>query len=388
MAGIGLGVAALIVVLSVMNGFQKEVRDRMLSVVSHIEILGGAGIVPDWRATVKEAQAVPRVVAGAPYVLAQAMLTNNDLVRGAVIRGIDPALEAQVSDLAQKMKRGKLTLLQPGEFNVVLGAELARALGVLPGDKITVVSPQGNVTPAGVIPRLKQFNVAGIFEAGHFEYDASLALIHLDDAKKLFRTEGGEGAATGVRLKTSDLYAAPQIAQDVARAVRGDLLVRDWGRINKNWFAAVQIEKRMMFIILTLIVAVAAFNLVSSLVMTVTDKRADIAILRTMGASPGAVMRIFMLQGALIGMVGLSLGVAGGVALALNLDVVVPLIERLLGVQFLNKDIYFISTLPSDLRLSDLTSVVIISFILSLLATIYPSWRAARVQPAEALRYE
>ena len=388
MAGIGLGVAALIVVLSVMNGFQKEVRDRMLSVVSHIEILGGAGIVPDWRATVEEAQSVPRVVAGAPYVLAQAMLTNNDLVRGAVIRGIDPTLEAQVSDLAQKMKRGKLTLLQPGEFNVVLGAELARALGVLPGDKITVVSPQGNVTPAGVIPRLKQFNVAGIFEAGHFEYDASLALIHLDDAKKLFRTEGGEGAATGVRLKTSDLYAAPQIAQDVARAVRGDLLVRDWGRINKNWFAAVQIEKRMMFIILTLIVAVAAFNLVSSLVMTVTDKRADIAILRTMGASPGAVMRIFMLQGALIGMVGLSLGVAGGVALALNLDVVVPLIERLLGVQFLNKDIYFISTLPSDLRLSDLTSVVIISFILSLLATIYPSWRAARVQPAEALRYE
>ena len=388
MAGIALGVAALIVVLSVMNGFQKEVRDRMLSVVSHIEILGGNGIVPDWRATVKEAKAVPRVTAGAPYVLAQAMLTNNELVRGAVIRGIDPALEATVSDLAQKMKRGKLEVLQAGEFNVVLGAELARALGVLPGDKLTVVSPQGSVTPAGVIPRLKQFNVAGIFEAGHFEYDASLALIHLDDAKKLFRVDGGENAATGVRLKTSDLYSAPQIAQDVARAVRGDLLVRDWGRINKNWFAAVQIEKRMMFIILTLIVAVAAFNLVSSLVMTVTDKRADIAILRTMGASPGAVMRIFMLQGALIGMVGLSLGVIGGVALALNLDVVVPSIERFLGVQFLNKDIYFISTLPSDLRASDLTSVVIISFILSLLATIYPSWRAARVQPAEALRYE
>jgi lipoprotein-releasing system permease protein len=388
-AGIALGVAALIVVLSVMNGFQKEVRDRMLAVVSHIEIFGSGAPLPDWRATLAEAKLVKAVTAGAPYVLGQGMLTGatsgaTEAVRGAVIRGIDPALEGTVSDIREKMKRGQLAQLAPGEFNVILGAELARALGALPGDKVTLIVPQGNVTPAGVIPRLKQFNVTGIFEAGHYEYDASLALVHLEDAQKLFRSEG----ASGVRLKTDNLYDAPAIAANVARAVSGNVVVRDWSRINKNWFAAVQVEKRMMFIILTLIVAVAAFNLVSSLVMTVNDKRADIAILRTLGASPGAIMRIFVVQGALIGVAGVLLGVVGGTALALNLDVVVPAIERALGVQFLNKDIYFINTLPSDVRWPDIMSITGISLALAFLATLYPSWKAARTQPAEALRYE
>jgi lipoprotein-releasing system permease protein len=321
--------------------------------------------------------------------LGQGMLTGatsgaTEAVRGAVIRGIDPALEGTVSDIREKMKRGQLAQLAPGEFNVILGAELARALNALPGDKVTLIVPQGNVTPAGVIPRLKQFNVMGIFEAGHYEYDASLALVHLEDAQKLFRSEG----ASGVRLKTDNLYDAPAIAANVARAVSGNVVVRDWSRINKNWFAAVQVEKRMMFIILTLIVAVAAFNLVSSLVMTVNDKRADIAILRTLGASPGAIMRIFVVQGALIGVAGVLLGVVGGTALALNLDVVVPAIERALGVQFLNKDIYFINTLPSDVRWPDIVSITGISLALAFLATLYPSWKAARTQPAEALRYE
>ena len=381
-AGIALGVWALIVVLSVMNGFQKEVRDRMLSVVAHIEIFGAERPVPNWERLLDDAKKHPRVIAGAPYVMAQAMLTNSEAVRGAVIRGVLPDFEEKVAGLT--IKRGKLSDLKPGEFNVVLGNELARALGVSIGDKVTLIAPQGNVTPAGVIPRLKQFRVAGTFDSGHFEYDSALALIALEDAQKLFRIEG----VTGIRLKVDDLYEAPIIARDLTRIVSGDVLIRDWGRINRNWFAAVQVEKRMMFIILTLIVAVAAFNLVSSLVMTVTDKRADIAILRTLGATPGAILRIFMIQGSVSGAFGTLLGAVTGIITALNLDTWVPAIERLFGIQFLAKDIYFINTLPSDPRMGDMGFIIVIALLLSVVATLYPSWRAARIQPAEALRYE
>ncbi len=381
-AGIALGVWALIVVLSVMNGFQKEVRDRMLSVVAHIEVFGGNGPVTQWEDLLADAKRHPRVVAGAPYVMAQAMLTNSDAVRGAVIRGVLPGLEEKVAGL--QIKRGSLADLRPGEFNTLLGNELARALGVSVGDKVTLIAPQGNVTPAGVIPRLKQFKVAGIFESGHFEYDSALALVALEDAQKLFRIEG----VTGIRLKVDDLYDAPIIARDLTRIVSGDVLIRDWGRINRNWFAAVQVEKRMMFIILTLIVAVAAFNLVSSLVMTVTDKRADIAILRTLGAAPGAILRIFMIQGSVSGAFGTIFGAVAGIITALNLDTWVPAIERVFGIQFLAKEIYFINTLPSDPRMSDIGAIVVVALLMSVVATLYPSWRAARIQPAEALRHE
>jgi lipoprotein-releasing system permease protein len=380
--GIALGVSALIIVLSVMNGFQKEVRDRMLSVVSHIEVFGANGTVDNWQALVEDSRRNKRVLAGAPYVAAQAMLANGDAVRGAVIRGIKPELEAQVASL--QMRAGQLADLKPDEFNVVLGLELARALGVRVGDKITLIAPQGNVTPAGVIPRLKQFNVTGVFESGHFEYDSALAMVALEDAQKLFRVEG----VTGVRLKTDNLYEAHNIAAELSRSLTGDLLIRDWGRINRSWFAAVQVEKRMMFIILTLIVAVAAFNLVSMLVMMVTDKRADIAILRTLGASPGAIQKIFVIAGSISGSLGTLAGAGFGILIALNLERIMPVIEKVLGIQVLPKDIYFISSLPSDPQAPDIILIVGVSLAMSLVATLYPSWRAARIQPAEALRYE
>jgi lipoprotein-releasing system permease protein len=323
------------------------------------------------------------VIAAAPFVNAQAMFVREDVVRGALIRGIDPAAEPAVSDIA-RLPVGKITDLVPGEFNVVLGGELARALAVVPGDRITLIAPQGNVTPAGVVPRLRQFRVVGLFESGHFEYDSALALIHLADAEKLFRVEG----PTGVRLKLKDMQRAPLVAQQLAQTLEPGLLVRDWSRQNRTWFAAVQTEKRMMWIILTLIVAVAAFNLVSTLVMTVTEKQSDIAILRTLGARPASVMAIFIVQGALIGVIGTFLGVGGGLLLANNLDVIVPAIERLMGMQFLPKDIYFISSLPSDPRAGDIVPITVISLVLSLVATLYPSWRASRTRPAEALRYD
>ena len=384
MAGIALGVAALIVVLSVMNGFQKEVRDRMLSVLSHIEVFDASGSLPDWRVTAAEAMRNKEVRGAAPYVEAQAMVTREDTVRGIMVRGILPAEEPKVSEVAKQVRRGSLNDLRPGEFNIVLGSELARALHIKLGDKLTLIAPQGQVTPAGVLPRLKQFNVVGIFEAGHYEYDASLAFIHLDDGEKMFRQTG----PSGLRLKVADMQQAPEVALALSRSLSGELYIRDWSQQNRNWFAAVQTEKRMMFIILTLIIAVAAFNLVSTLVMTVTDKQADIAILRTLGASPASVMKIFMIQGALVGLLGTALGVGGGVLIALNVDVIVPFIESLFGVQFLPRDIYLISALPSDLRWSDVWRIGGMAVVLAFLATLYPSWWAARVRPADALRYE
>jgi lipoprotein-releasing system permease protein len=384
MAGIALGVAALIVVLSVMNGFQKEVRDRMLSVLSHIEVFSYEGALTDWQRVADQAKKHPEVLATAPYISAQAMFTSGDIVRGALVRGIDPALEPSVSDVVTNLKGGKLSDLVDGQFGVILGVELARALVVAPGDKVTMIAPQGTVTPAGVVPRLRQFRVIATFESGHYEFDSTLAMIHIGDAERLFRVDG----PVGIRLKIKDMQQAPRVAAQLAGMLDPGLVVRDWSRQNRTWFAAVQTEKRMMFIILALIIAVAAFNLVSTLVMTVTEKQSDIAILRTLGASPRSVMAVFIVQGALIGVIGTLLGVAGGLLLANNLDVIVPAIEHVLGVQFLPKDIYFISALPSDPRASDIVPIAIISLVLALVATLYPSWRAARVRPAEALRYD
>ena len=385
MLGLALGVAALIVVLSVMNGFQKELRERILGVVSHIQVSGGSGELEDWGKTLQGVARHPRVKAAAPYVQAQGMLSFDGQVRGMMVRGILPEAEDKVANFVRYMKVGKLDALLPGEFGMVLGSELARALRVRQGDKITLLAPQGMVTPAAILPRIKQFRVVGIFEAGMFEFDSGLALVHLNDAQKLYRMDG---RVSGVRLKVDDLFAAPQIGRELMRYLDGDIWISDWTRSHANFFRAVEIEKRMMFLILLLIVAVAAFNIVSTLVMAVQDKRADIAILRTLGASPRSIMGIFVVQGTLIGVVGLLAGIAGGVALALNIDVVVPALERALGLQFLAKDVYYISDLPSDLHWSDVWTIGGVSFVLTLLATLYPSWRASRTQPAEALRYE
>jgi lipoprotein-releasing system permease protein len=385
MLGIALGVAALIVVLSVMNGFQEELRNRILAVASHIEIRGFSGSLPDWQAVARIARRNPEVLGEAPYVLGQVMLSAGSANRGTVIRGVDPALENSVADFGSHMRAGSLADLKPGEFGIVLGAELAHALGVRVGDSVVVITPQGTVTPAGTLPRVKSFHVVGLFEVGMFEFDSGLALINLADAQKLYRM--GD-AVTGVRLKLDDLFAAPRIARQLALTLPIDAEVRDWTLNHANFFRAVAIEKRMMFLILTLIVAVAAFNIVSAQVMVVTDKQADIAILRTQGASPASILAIFIIQGALVGTLGTLLGVAGGLALAFNIETVVPFVERLLGVQFLDKTVYYISELPSQVQQGDVVLVAAIAFSLTLLATLYPSWRASRINPAEALRYE
>jgi len=383
MAGIALGVAALIVVLSVMNGFQHELRTRILSVASHIEIRGIPQLA-DWTRVAQLARQNARVIAAAPYVLGQAMVTAGEANRGALIRGVDPAREDTVADIGRHMRNGSLTALRAGEFGIVLGAELARGLGVIAGDSVVVITPQGTVTPAGTLPRIRSFKVVGTFEVGMFEFDSGLALIHLEDAQKLYRLDG----VSGVRLKLDDLFAAPSVARELWQTLPVTAEVRDWTRNHANFFRAVQIEKRVMFIILTLIVAVAAFNIVSAQVMVVTDKQADIAILRTLGAAPGSILAIFVVQGALIGFIGTAIGVIGGILLALNVDVVVPAIERAFNMQFLDKTIYYISDLPSDLLSADVITIAAIALGLALVATLYPAWKASRVNPADALRYE
>jgi len=385
MLGIALGVAALIIVLSVMNGFQKEVRDRMLSVIAHVEIYeANNNALPDWRATAAKARENPQVIGAAPFIAAQALVGRGDEMRGAVIRGISPAEEATVTDLAAKLRDTTLAQLVPGQWGIVLGGELARSLGAKVGDKVTIVAPGGQVTPAGVVPRLKQLTLVGTFDAGHYEYDSGLALIHIEDAGKLFITDG----PTGVQVRLKDLQQARTVAAELQQAMGPAVRVSDWTRTNRNYYDAVQIEKRMMFIILTLIVAVAAFNLVSTLVMTVTDKQADIAILRTLGASPKSIMGIFMIQGATAGFIGTLAGCALGLLVAFNIDVIVPAIERLFNTSFLPSSIYLISRMPSDPQRADIVPIVVISLMLAFVATLYPSWRASRVQPAEALRYE
>jgi lipoprotein-releasing system permease protein len=385
MLGICLGVAALIIVLSVMNGFQKEVRDRMLSVLAHVEVFEASGqAITDLPSLLQRLGTQEHVVAAAPFVAAQALVSRGEDMRGVVLRGIDPALEQHVTPLVADMPAGLREQLKDGEFGVILGGNLARSLGVGAGDNVTLIVPSGQMTPAGVVPRLKQMKVLGAFDSGHYEFDAGYAYLHMNDAAKLFRLAG----PTGVRLKLDDYNLAPQVAASVSASLGLDYFISDWTRQNRNWFAAVQVEKRMMAIILTLIVAVAAFNLVSTLVMTVTDKRADIAILRTLGATPSSVMGIFVVQGAAAGVMGTLAGLGLGLLVAFNVDVIVPFIEQLVGASFLPQDVYLISRMPSDPQWGDIFPITVISLVLAFVATLYPSWRASRINPAEALRYE
>ncbi|QNA88940.1 lipoprotein-releasing ABC transporter permease subunit [Massilia sp. Dwa41.01b] len=386
-AGIALGVAALIVVLSVMNGFQKEVTDRMLSVLAHVEIYDLRGAMPNWQQVERDARRNPQVAAAAPFVELQGMLLRDGVMKPVLMRGVLPSAEVTVSDVAKQMRQGSLASLRPGSMNVVLGSALAKNLGVQPGERITMLLASGSGSGGGTqnaLPRTRTFVVSGIFEAGHYEFDSALAFAHLDDAAMAAQVNG----PSGLRLRLHDMHQAPRVAAELRRSMGGELVMRDWSQVNSIWFAAVGSQKRMMFIILAMIIAVAAFNLVSTLVMTVKDKQADIAILRTLGASPRSIMKIFVVQGTLVGILGAALGVAMGVLVALNVDVIVPLIERVLGVQFLSKEIYLISEIPSDLRWPDVLAIGGFAVLLAFLATLYPSWAAARVKPAEALRYE
>ncbi len=385
MLGIALGVAALIIVLSVMNGFQQEIRARILGVTPHLQVTAENGQISLWQPMMSIIQANPEVKSAAPYVSGQGMLSQGNNVQGVMVRGILPEGENRLTGLAEKMKRGRLDELRAGEFGIVLGSDLARALGTQVGESIVLITPQGQITPAGMVPRLKQFKVVGIFEIGMSPYDNALALIHLNDAQKLYRM--GD-SVSGISARLLDLDRAPQVSRALEQDLPREIYATDWTRQNANYFSAVKMEKKMMFIILSLIVAVAAFNIVSTLVMAVTDKQADIAILRTLGASPASIMGIFVVQGVLIGLVGALLGVVSGVLIAINIGSIVPFIEQVFNVQFLAKDVYFITELPSRLEQSDVLSVSIFSFIISMLATIYPSWCAAKTQPAEALRYE
>jgi lipoprotein-releasing system permease protein len=384
MTGIALGVMALITVMSVMNGFEKELTDRILGMVSHAVVIGYNDSLEDWRPLQQNIEAHPDVVGVAPFIEAEGMVVYEKRVKGTAIQGILPEEEFGVSVISTKMIAGSLDRLESGGFGVVLGAELSRILGVYLGDKITVVAPTANTTPAGILPRLKQFTVVGIFEIGMNEYDSALVLMHMDDAGKLFR----KSAPDGLRMKTTDLLQAPQLSRKIMSEIPGNFGIIDWTQQHANFFRALKTEKTVMFIILTLIVAVAAFNIISTLVMMVTDKQADIAVLRTIGASPGSIMRIFMIQGVVIGSVGILLGMISGILLALNVESLVPAIENLMGIKFLSPDVYYISDLPSDLQWDDVIMIGVVSFIFSLLATIFPAWRAANIQPAEALRYE
>jgi lipoprotein-releasing system permease protein len=387
MVGIALGVAVLIVVLSVMNGFGAELRNRILGVASHLQITEGNNTLSNWQQVSAGIDGTPHVLAAAPFVLGQGMLSYNSAATGTLVRGIVPADEVKVAEFADKMKVGKLSDLRAGEFNIILGKDLAQSLGLTLGDKVVLMSPSGQATPVGTMPRMKQFKLVGLFEMGYQNYDSGLALVHMEDAAKLYRM--GD-KITGLRIKLDDPFLTSEVAPAIATklAGQGNYYISDWVQENPNFFAALKMEKRIMSIIMVLVVAVAAFNIVSTLIMAVIDKRADIAIMRTFGASPRSIMQIFIIQGALIGIIGTLLGVALGLLIALNIGVIVPFIENLFHVQFLAKDVYYISEVPSQVLWSDVTAITLTSIILSLLATLYPSYKASQINPAEALRYE
>ena len=385
MIGIALGATALITVISVMNGFERELRERILGVASHATISGFDRPLEDWESLAAQAEAHPEVVGAAPFVESQGMLLHAGQVRGVLIRGVSPAREPRVSEVGRFLIEGRLESLAPGEFNVLVGRDLALRLGATAGTRVTLVAPQARITPAGVLPRMRRFTVTGIFEAGHAQYDSSLAVIHIEDAQRVFRLGRG---VSGLRVKLTDMFDAPRVSRELARAFGGQYWLRDWTQHHANFFRALKIEKTVMFVILTLIVAVAAFNLVSTLIMVVTDKESDIAILRTLGASQSSILSIFVVQGTAIGIAGTLAGVAGGVALATHVETLVPAIESFFGVKFLSPDVYYISAVPSDMRWRDVAAVGGVAFVMSVLATLYPAWRASRVQPVEALRHE
>lgn len=385
MLGIALGVAALIVVLSVMNGFGKELRERTLGMTAHATVTGHDGQLRNWKHIQSNVDQHTRVIDSAPYTQNEAMLTNGNRVSGAIIRGVLPEQEPKVSDIADKMVSGKLSELRPGTFGIILGRELANALGVYEGEKITLITPQANVTPVGVLPRLRRFTIVGVFEAGMHQFDRSLAIMHMEDAQKMFSL--GENV-NGLRLKLDDMFNAQYVTRELENMVGEDYWVKDWTHMNSNLFKALKTEKVVMFIILLLIVAVAAFNIISTLVMTVNDKQADIAILRTIGMTPGSLMVIFIIQGMIIGLIGTLLGVAIGVPVALNVNDIVTAVETFFHTKFLPADVYYITEISSDLKISEVLTYSLSAFSLSVLATIYPAWRASRVQPADALRYE
>lgn len=385
MFGVALGVASLITVLSVMNGFEKELRERILGMTSHAFITGTDGTLADWQTLESMVKGYPHLVDNAPFVEGQAMLSQGGRVRGTLIRGIDPQLEGRVSTIGDKVVQGQLTALKEGEFGIILGQDLAKAMHVATGDKITLITPHVTPTPAGVMPRLKRLNVVGVFAIGMYEYDSALAIMNIKDAAKLFRIPD---KVTGLRLKLDDVYQAPRITSELLATLPPNFRAADWTYKHANFFRALKTEKTVMFVILLLIVAVAVFNIVSTLIMMVTDKQADIAILRTLGMTPRNIMAIFMVQGTLIGIFGTLLGVIGGVTLALNVETIIANLEQVLDYQFLPADVYYISRLPSDLHWNDVTAVSLTAFALSLLSTIYPSWRAAQIKPAEALRYD
>lgn len=385
MIGIALGVTALITVLSIMNGFQYELRDRILGMTAHMTISQENGKLDNWQQVYTSVKELPDIEGAAPNIMEQGMLTNRGAVKGVAIRGVMPEYEKEVSTINEKMRIGDLTGLQPQQFSMIIGNELAMSLGLTVGDKVTVIAPQGTVTAVGIVPRIKRFTIVGVFSAGMHEYDANLALIHIEDAQKLFKY-GDE--VSGVQLKIDDLFRVGAVKQEVADHLGQTLYVKDWRQQHLNFFKAIEMEKKMMFIVLALIIMVAAFNIVSTMVMMVTDKQADIAVLRTLGATPNSIQWIFIIQGLVIGSLGAIIGLIGGVSLAANIDVIVPFIENLLGIQFFPPDVYYISQVPSKIDWNDVYAVSGIAFILSLLATLYPARKAAKVQPAEALRYE
>jgi lipoprotein-releasing system permease protein len=382
--GIVIGTMALITTIAVMSGFQDELRNRILAMVAHATVEGLDGTLQEWPKAIELSRSDPRVLGAAPYVEREAML-QGARVQGAMLRGVLPEQEPKVSEIAGKMRHGDLNALKPGAFNIILGRELALFLGVGIGDKVTVYVPEFSTTPVGVLPKMRRFTVSGIFEVGAQEYDFGLAIIHLQDAQKLTRL--GDGV-TGVRLKLTDIWDAWPVARSLADRMDGMYRVRDWTRDHENFFRSLKMEKTVMFILLSLVIAIAAFNLVSSLVMLVQDKQADIAILRTLGLAPGALMRIFVVQGMVIGVVGIALGVAGGVALSVNLSHVVKFVERLTGSELMPADVYYISGVPTVVEASDVAMVTGVAFVMCLLATLYPAWRASKVDPAEALRHE